>query len=96
MTLNWSNEISLNGEPFSIATAGITQRLNDGGVWHVWIDYDPVLKLLQVRLAESVIRPLNATLTARVDLAQVLESSSAYVGFSGAGFGAGNTHDVLS
>lgn len=82
----------------STATAAlIPTRMNNGSIWSAWVDYDGTTDTLELRLVESsVIRPGSALLTANVDLALVLGSVNAFVGFtSGTGAAFGN-HDILS
>jgi hypothetical protein len=88
--------ISLNGDPYSVATASVTPRFNDGQIWHVWIDYSADLRLLQIRVSEKEERPANATLSARVNLAKILATDKVYVGFSGTAGGASNVQDISS
>jgi hypothetical protein len=61
------------------------------------VDYDGVSQTLELRLLESsVVRPASALLSASVNLAGVLGSTNAFVGFtSGTGSAYGN-HDILS
>jgi hypothetical protein len=82
----------------STATAGlIPTRMNNGSIWSAWVDYDGTTNTLELRLVESsVVRPGAALLSANVDLAAVLGSVNAFVGFtSGTGSAYGN-HDILS
>jgi hypothetical protein len=88
--------ISLNGDPYSVATASVTPRFNDGQIWHVWIDYNADLRLLQIRVSEKEERSANATLSARLNLSKILATDKAYVGFSGTAGGASNVQDILS
>jgi Legume lectin domain/PEP-CTERM motif len=75
----------------------IANRMNNGSVWSAWVDYDGSTHTLELRLVESsVIRPGAALLSTNVNLASVLGSTNAFVGFtSGTGAAYGN-HDILS
>lgn len=87
-----------SGSFSSTATAAIIpNRMNNGSIWSAWVDYDGSTNTLELRLVESsVIRPGAALLSANVDLAAVLGSVNAFVGFtSGTGAAYGN-HDILS
>lgn len=88
--------IDLSGNIASVQTAMVGTRMNDGNVWYSWVDYDGVTDNLEIRLSQSSTRPLLALLTRNVDLAAVLGTTNAYVGFtSGTGSAWGN-HDILS
>jgi len=68
--------------------------MNNGAVWHAWVDYDGDAKTLEVRVSQSAARPAAPTLARTVDLPAVLGQSNAYVGFtSGTGCGGGD-HDI--
>lgn len=87
--------ISFDGVLGGGPVGSVSPRLNDGTVWYSWIDYDGASDSLEVRLSQTDTRPGSAFLTHNVDLTTVLESSSAYFGFtSGTGSGFGN-HDIL-
>lgn len=82
----------------STATAAIIPtRMNNGNIWSAWVDYDGTSHTLELRLVESsVVRPAAALISANVNLATVLGSTNAFVGFtSGTGAAWGN-HDILS
>jgi hypothetical protein len=84
----------LNGSVASVQTASVTPRINDGNVWYAWIDYNGTT--MQLRLSQSPTRPAAPTMSRNVNLATVLGTTSAYVGFtSGTGAAYGN-HDVLT
>jgi hypothetical protein len=86
--------IDLNGSVVSVLTAPIGTRLNDGNVWYAWVDYDGAV--LELRLSQQAARPDTATLSYTVDLAAVLGTTQAFVGFT-AGTGAGyEDQDILS
>ncbi len=91
--------IDINGDVDSVGTVTeITEAdLNDGDIWSAWIDYDGSTGLLEVRLNRSGIRPAGAMVsTSALDLASILGSTDAFVGFT-SGTGASNAnHDVLS
>lgn len=61
-----------------------------------WIDYDGATRRIEVRLNNSNTRPLSAILSYTFDLAAVIGSPNAFVGFtSGTGGGAAN-HDLVN
>ena len=91
------NHVGINfGGVFGSGPVGsVTPRLNDGTVWYSWIDYDGASDSLEVRLSQTDTRPVSTLLSHIVGLTTILESSSAYFGFtSGTGGGFGN-HDIL-
>jgi Legume lectin domain/PEP-CTERM motif len=88
--------INLNGSLFSVAQQDVIPRMNNGGVWYSWIDYDGISDLLEVRLSQTAARPKTALLSYTVDLASILGSSDAYVGFTSGTGAAGGDHDIRS
>lgn len=88
--------ININGNIDSVVQTGITPRMNNGDVWHSWVDYNGATDLLEVRLSLLNLRPLTATLSHTVDLSTVLLSPNAYVGFTSGTGAAGGYHDILS
>lgn len=87
--------IDLNGSMRSIAQATPPGRMDDGSVWHAWVDYDGARDLLEARISQNADRPPTAVVSSVVDLVEVFGSDSVYVGFtSGTGAGAGN-HSIL-
>lgn len=75
----------------------IPGRMNDDGIWSAWIDYDGATNDLELRLVEnSTVRPAAPILQATVDLASILGSTDAYVGFTSATGAAYDDHDILN
>lgn len=88
--------IDTQGSMASIATASEAIRFNEGQIWHAWVDYNGVTQQMEVRWSLSSVRPTDAGLSATVDLASILGSPTAYVGFGG-GVGAYTSdQDILS
>ena len=75
----------------------IANRMNNGNIWSAWVDYNGATNTLELRLVESsVIRPVTPLISTNVNLATVLGTTNAFVGFtSGTGAAFGN-HDILS
>ena len=89
--------IDLNGSVNSVASINIAEAdLNGGDIWNAWVDYNSVTDLLEVRLTRSAVRPAAALLSWNVDLATVLGSTNAYVGFTSGTGAAFANHDILS
>jgi hypothetical protein len=86
--------IDLNGSVASVQTASISTRMNDGNVWFAWIDYDGTV--LELRLSQSGARPLSPTLSYAVNLAAVLGTTQAFVGFTAGTGAAWENHDILT
>ena len=86
--------VDLNGSIASVQTALVPTRMNDGNVWYAWVDYDGAT--LEMRLNQVNSRPVTATLSYPVNLATVLGTTQAFVGFT-AGTGSGyENQDILS
>jgi hypothetical protein len=86
--------IDLNGSVASVQTANIPTRMNDGNVWFAWVDYDGTT--LELRLSQSSVRPLSPTLSRAVNLAAVLGTTQAFVGFTAGTGAAWENHDILT
>ena len=86
--------VDINGSVFSVATASVGTRLNNGAVWYAWVDYNG--SVLEVRLNQVNSRPAAPTLSHAVNLGTVIGGTQAFAGFtSGTGSGFGN-HDILT
>jgi hypothetical protein len=89
--------VDLNGSVASVASINIAEAdLNDGDIWSAWVDYNSATDLLEVRLNRSGVRPAAALLSHSVDLATVLGSTNAFVGFTSGTGAAFANHDILS
>jgi len=88
--------VNLGGSLVSVATAPVVHRLNNGLVWHTWIDYDGTTDLLEIRLSETATRPTSPLLSHTVDLISVLGSPNIYAGFTAGIASARNDHDIRS
>lgn len=89
--------IDLNGNVNSVAiNTSLPVLLDSGTDLFSWIDYNGVTDMLEVRLNNIDFRPASSLLSYVVDLAAILGTPNAYVGFtSGTGAAAAN-HDVIS
>ncbi len=89
--------IDLNGNVNSVVSTNIAEAdLNGGDVWNAWVDYNSVTDLLEVRLTRLAARPAAALLSYTVDLASILGSTDAFVGFTSGTGAAFANHDILS
>jgi len=86
--------IDLNGSVNSAVRAAVADRMNNGLDWTAWVDYNGTT--LEVRLNETGTRPINPYLTYDVDLAGVLGSANAFVGFTSGTGSAYGDHDILN
>jgi len=91
------NHIGIDlGGAFNGPTASIGTRMNDGNDWFAWVDYDGSTNEIEVRLSQTNLRPVAATLSRTADLASILGSTDAFIGFtSGTGSG-GGYHDIVN
>ena len=86
--------INIDGSMTSVSLHKPSRRLDDGSVWHAWVDYDG--QLLSLRVSSSSARPDAANLSYEIDLSKKFAQQATFVGFSsGTGAGAGN-HDILA
>lgn len=89
--------IDINGDVNSVVSANIAEAdLNDGIAWNAWVDYDSNSQQLEVRLTHAAARPAAALLSYNVDLASILGSTNAYVGFTSGTGAAWANHDILA
>jgi hypothetical protein len=89
--------IDLNGV-FSAANlaAEVTKRMNDGDRWYVWVDFNGVTEILEVRLSLTPSRPTSALLSRSIDLVSILGTPNVYIGFTSGTGGAQGIHDILA
>jgi len=91
------NHLGINvGGNFNGPTATIANRMNDGGTWYAWVDYNGTTDLVEVRLSQTNARPTSATLSRTVDLVTELNQTNAFIGFTSGTGAAGGYHDILS
>jgi len=86
--------IDIDGSVVSVATVDASPNFDDGNKWFVWIDYDGTL--LEVRASEDGIRPANALLSYGLDIAGIINSDTAFVGFTAGTGSAYGDHDILT
>lgn len=87
--------ISVNGSVESVATAEVPFALNDGTLYHAWVDYDGKSDELQARIATTAVRPTTPILSHKVDLEPVLGGEQ-FVGITGSTGACWEQHDVYS
>lgn len=89
--------IDLNGNVNSVAiNTSLPVILDSGKDLFSWIDYNGATDLLEVRLSSVNSRPVSSLLSYTVDLAAILGTPNAFVGFTSGTGAAGANHDVLS
>lgn len=86
--------IDLNGNIASVVAVPIATRLNDGNIWYAWIDYNG--SVLELRLSQTNARPAVPTISHAVNLATVLGTTQAFVGFTSGTGAAYADHDILT
>jgi hypothetical protein len=91
------NHIGIDlGGSFNGPTQTIATRMNNSADWFAWVDYDGANNLIEVRLAQTNVRPAGATLSRTADLVSELGQTDAFIGFtSGTGSG-GGFHDIVN
>ncbi len=88
--------INLQGDLDNPVTqVSVATPLNNGEIWHMWVDYNGLTDLLEVRLSETPIRPLDAITSATIDLVAEIGGTEAFIGFTSGTGGSGNDHDIL-
>ena len=88
--------ININGDTNSVTLQELPTPFNNGNVWHCWIDFDGVKKLLEVRISDQASRPAKALLTHSLQLLPILQQPDVFIGFSSGTGSAGNVHDILA
>lgn len=86
--------VNLDGNVESVASASVSPEFNDGSIWTAWVDYDGAAQMLEVRVAQSGVRPTAPLLAHGVDLVSVLGQTDAFVGFTSATGDGANDHDI--
>ncbi len=89
--------VDFNGDLSTpIGTTPVPTRLNDGQIWHAWVDYDGSVGSLEVRLSGVPFRPPVPLIDVAVDLGAVLGQPEVFVGFTAGTGAAWGDHDILS
>jgi hypothetical protein len=88
--------INLNGSVTSVAQSFVSPRFNNGVVKFAWIDYDAATTTLEVRVAETPVRPAAPNLSRVVDIGALMGAPEAHFGFSSATAQAFGDHDLRS
>ena len=85
--------INTNGNLKSRQQKAVSERFNNGEIWHSWIDYNPDTKRLEVRLADAFDRPEEAFLSKKF---KKFFNGNFFVGFTSGTGGAAGDHDIRS
>jgi len=88
--------LDLQGNIQSIASTAWPERMNDGAVHWAWVDYDGETQTLSARISNDATRPINAIVSAHVDLVNIFGNPNCYVGFTAGTGGAYGDHQILS
>ena len=88
--------INLDGSVNSVSHYNVPTSMNNGNVWHAWVDHNGATALLEVRLSETSLRPGDAQLSCTLDLPSILGTSNVFVGFTSATGEDTGDHDILS
>lgn len=102
----YKNTNDLSGNTIAVVINGQTQQtalaqndagfdLNNSTQYYAWVDYNGDTNQLEVYLSDTNTKPVIASLTTQVDLAQVV-GDSAFAGFSAGNYNLPNYHRVSS
>lgn len=87
--------INLNGSVCSAVRADtLLAALDSQSIFHAWVDYNGAADTLEVRLALNDTRPVAALMTYNTDLAALLGTTDAYIGFTSGTGAATADHDI--
>lgn len=75
-------------------TVTVEPDFDDGNLWYAWVDYDGTT--LEVRANQSGSRPTNPLIEKVVDIPNVIEGETAFVGFTAGTGAAVGHHDLIS
>lgn len=92
---NWIG-IDLNGSVSPVTHAVVGSHMNDGNIWHSWVDYNGITDVLEVRISQTGDRPVDPIVSHNIDIPAQLENPNAYVGFTAATGSWTNNHDIRS
>ena len=88
--------LDLNGNQQSVVTATPPGNASlNGDPWNVWVDYEGLAKVLQLRMSQTTTRPATPTLSYSIDLATVIPQDVCS-GFTAATGGLSEVHDLQS
>lgn len=88
--------VDLNGNiSNSLGQTHVDPRLNDGDIWHAWVDFNGATTQMEVRLSPTAARPVSPLIALALDLGTVLGVPDAYIGFTAGTGGAWGNHDIL-
>ena len=79
-----------------LAAADPGYDINDGRVYHVWVEYDAASTTLEVYTSTNDQQPPNPLLSRPIDLRAKLGDDQAFFGFGAATGGLANNHDILT
>jgi hypothetical protein len=88
--------IDINGSIDSVVAKPIETPMNNGELWHAWVDYNGQADMLEVRISRNDSRPSTPLISHEVDLVEILGKTEVFVGFTSATGSAGNTHDIIA
>lgn len=87
--------ININGSVCSVVRADtLPAQLDSQAIFHAWVDYNGATHTLEVRLGLSDTRPANELMSYSVDLAALLGTTNAYIGFTSGTGAATADHDI--
>jgi hypothetical protein len=85
--------VDTNGNMTSLSTVHVTPDFDDGNLWYTWIDYNGTT--LEVRAAQTGVRPASALLSYDIDVAGIIGTTTAYVGFTAGTGSAYENQDII-
>jgi len=86
--------VDLNGDVVSVATVNVPTKFDDGNLWYAWVDYNGTT--LEVRFNQTGVRPTAANLSQNINIASILGTSTAFVGFTAGTGSAFENHDIIT
>lgn len=88
--------IDINGSTTSVVAKPIETPMNNGELWHAWVDYNGQADMLEVRISRNDSRPTTPLISHEVDLVEILGKTEVFVGFTSGTGSAGNNHDIIA
>lgn len=79
-----------------LANYGATGCMSNGKVWSAFVNYDGNTQLLNVSVQEAGSALINLITNYNIDIASILGSSNAFVGFTAATGAGYQNHDILN
>jgi len=88
--------INVNGNLRSLTQKNISPLFNNGTSWHCWVDYDATNQVLEVRVSQQALKPVNPDVSLFDSVARILGTNRMYIGLTASTSMVYSSHYILS